>query len=376
MRSMKAPLVASISALLLVVSAVGATAQFGGRTLTVAQDGSGDFKTIAAAIEAASDGDTILLAAGTYAEGLEIRTAITLAGDAPRDQVIIAPEFDDLFERELNWSGDLPVVIYVEGTDSVIEHLTIMGGDEVPALWLVGGQHVVRDVATEGMLGVREEADAVIEDSALQFTTFALDAQGVVRNNALSDALFLNEGASVDIEGNTFRLGEDPPGIAIVGPGTTARVRNNTIEGGGVGIVVEFSEEAVLEGNMITGSETGIVLVETASVARRNTVSDAKEAGILVVGDGALVEGNTVVGGRMGVHAEPDPEDADVPDLDERSRIEGNTISGASHFGMVIEGSRPSVSGNTICAGREPLKIIGDADPQIGTNEICEVEES
>jgi len=376
MRSTRTLTVPAIVIVLLIITAIGVGAQSAGQTLTVAQDGSGDFETITAAIEAASDGDTILVASGTYAEGLEIRMAITLAGDAPREQVIIAPELDDLPDRELNWSDDLPVVIYVEGTDSVIEHLTIMGGDEVPALWLVGGQHVVRDVATEGMLGVREEADAVIEDSALQFTTYALDARGVVRNNMLSDALFLNEGASVDIEGNTFLLGDGPPGIAIIGPTTSARVRNNTIEGGGVGIVADFSEEALLEGNTIMGSETGIVLVETASVARHNTISDVKEAGILVVGDGALVEDNTVVGGRMGVHAEPDPEVADMPDLDERPRIEGNTISGASHFGIVVDQSRPSVSGNTICAGREPLKIIGDADPQIGTNEICENEES
>ena len=53
----------------------------------------------------------------------------------------------------------------------------------------------------------------------------------------------------------------------------------------------------------------------------------------------------------------------------------GNTITGSSHFGVVIEDVPAELSGNTICAGREPVKIAGEANLILGTNEICEVDE-
>lgn len=359
----------------LLTASLGLSTAASESTIRVAQDGSGDYQTITAAIEAAADGDTVLVAPGTYQEGLEIATSIVLAGGGPRDEVIIAPALDQLPRRELSWSDDVPVAVYVEGGDTVIEGLTIKAGGEVPALWFVGGRHEVRDVETEGMLGVREEADALIEDSVLQFTTFALDAGGIVRNNRFSDSLFLNQRADVVVEGNTFALAAEPPGIAIVDPGTVAEVRGNAIDGGWVGIVADFPAAATIEDNTIDGSEVGIILVESASIARSNDIRDVAEVGIVVVGDGVLVEDNTIRGGRMGLHAEPDPGRPDAPDLTERSRIEGNSISGASHFGLVVEGSRPIVSGNQICADREPLSLKGQSDPVIGTNEICEVDE-
>ena len=52
----------------------------------------------------------------------------------------------------------------------------------------------------------------------------------------------------------------------------------------------------------------------------------------------------------------------------------GNTISDASHFGIVIADTDPIVEQNSICAGREAFKLSGDASPRIGSYDICEPE--
>jgi parallel beta-helix repeat protein len=395
MRSSRLMIASALVIGMLGAMAAGASAQ-SGAPLTVAQDGSADYDTITAAIEAAVDGDMILIAPGEYVESLFVDRDITLSGDGPRDKVTLAPDrsTSPIYSMEMEDPG--PVGIYVDGADVTIEHLTL-DTPEFISIGLIGGTSTVRDVVTNNFIGVREDASAIIEDSDLARVGLAGPNETIIRNNTVRDFIFasrgstgtaegnlvidypvvVNSGAHLDIIGNTFQPLDDEPGIVIEEPGTTAHVTGNDIKGGWVGILTEFPEAATIEDNRIDGSGTGIVVLESASIVRDNTVSGAADVGIYVAGDGVLVEGNSVEGGRMGMHLEPDP--GDFPDdrrfLEDRSRIEGNSVTGASHFGIVVENSRPSISGNTICAGREPLKIVGDADPEIGTNEICEVAE-
>ena len=56
--------------------------------ITVDHDGAGDFSTIAAGVAAASDGDTVLIRAGTYFESnLELSGDITIEGELGPDQL-------------------------------------------------------------------------------------------------------------------------------------------------------------------------------------------------------------------------------------------------------------------------------------------------
>ena len=137
--------------------------------------------------------------------------------------------------------------------------------------------------------------------------------------------------------------------------------------------MVEHGAEARIEGNTIVDPGFGIHVVETEGVIRDNDISGASEVGILVSGNGISAEDNTVTGGRVGVIAAvPNGYPPGAPRLDEPTRIEGNEVTGASHFGLLVNEASPVVSGNTICAEREPLRLENDASPQLGNNEICE----
>jgi len=198
-------------------------------------------------------------------------------------------------------------------------------------------------------------------------------ASGVVEGNLVLDRpIMADRGANLDIVGNTIRPLEDELGINIMHGETTATVTGNDVQGGWIGLHLEVAKTGRIEGNTFSGQEVGMLVKQSRTIVRDNTVSDVSETGIVIVGDGIQVEDNIVTGGRTGVHVE-NP-DVYPPELliDEPMRITGNSITGASHFGMVVEGSA-GISGNTICAGREPLRIVGGSEPRVGTNDICEV---
>ena len=149
---------------------------------------------------------------------------------------------------------------------------------------------------------------------------------------------------------------------------------DNEFEGGWVGILLEYSEDSLAEGNTIDGAEIGIVVVEGSSLVRGNSVADATETGIVVVGEGSTIESNTVAGGRVGLHAQALPGEMHPRAIDHETGpfITDNAITGASHFGVIIEDAPAELSGNTICAEREALKLEGEANLILGTNDICE----
>jgi parallel beta-helix repeat protein len=384
-----------------------------GAVITVAQDGAADHETITEAIEAASDGDTILIAPGTYVENLYLDKALTLFGDGPREQIVILQDESDrqVVDVEPAWprtrrSGpqDRPVkstvvTIHVDDADVTIESLSIMDEDDVlyTSLLLDGGTSTVRGIDTNGFVGVRGDATVTIEDSDIErLGSWGTPNHTVVTGNEIRDLFFGSEGATGRVEGNIVHRNiviergasyevvgnsilaiEDEPGIVLSDPETIATVIGNDVAGGPIGISVEFAGESLVEGNTVHGSELGIRAIETTSTVSGNTIRDVTEVGILAAGQGMTVTGNDISGGRLGIHAlaiDYSQVPSGTPRHDEPPRILDNSVADASHFALVIEEDSPSVSGNRLCSGRQAIKIVGDSDPSIGTNEICEVD--
>lgn len=383
---------AGIAVGLLAFSTVGAAAQ-DGATHSVAQDASGDFDTIGSAIEAAADGDTVLIAPGTYVENLVIEKDLTVSGQGDRSEVVIQPP-QDLEQRSLEFEDEVGrFVIWVENADVAFEHLTIgplIGYD----MAIIGGSAVIEDIATHDTIAVRGEASVSVKDSDVAFLQFGGPTEAVVTGNTLRGGALAFEGAQavfednevldtplvadgtgrIEVTGNTFRPNAEEPAVVIVDPESVGIIVDNEFEGGWVGILLEYSEESLAEGNTIHGAEVGIVVVEGSSLVRGNSVADATETGVLVVGEGPTIEGNTITGGRVGLHAHALPGEMHPRAIDHQTGpfITDNTIAGVSHFGVIIEDVPAELSGNTICAERESLKIEGEANLILGTNDICE----
>ncbi len=103
------------------------------RTWLVRQDGSGDCTTIQACVDSTSEGDSVLVGPGTYAEHVKmppsgIRGVIVVSDLGPAVTVIRAPTYDG------------PVVCVF--LDSVLSGFTLRGGRNIYGPWGAGGAYV------------------------------------------------------------------------------------------------------------------------------------------------------------------------------------------------------------------------------------------
>jgi nitrous oxidase accessory protein NosD len=319
--------------------------------LVVAQDGTGTHATISDAVDAAEDGDTILVKPGTYAEAVTIDKDITLIGDGPRDQIVIQnPPDGPVAEREdpdlVDDSGRAPhFALLVKDADATITGLTVSGpsvggitailiggaptledvsvvlegppGDwqHYAALYILGDSraHVVRSeligyVGVEGsptiegttiaaQLYVEGADDFVVRGSTFPpnprhgYTTVTLaGSTGTFQGNDLADgALVINEGSDVVVHDNTGGR----QGIKVSGEDTTVSFTDNTVTPNVTGIQVGPGAEATIEGNTITGGMAGLMLASDAVRAEGNTITGALR-GIVVTGDAApTITGNS-----------------------------------------------------------------------------------
>ena len=363
-----------------------------GTVHTVAPDRSGDYETISAAIRAASAGDTILISPGTYVEHLEIDKDLTLSGEGDRADVVIEPP-DDQAERDVGGGDTGVVLIWVEDADVTLEGFTL-GPRFGFGIVIKGGTADIRDIDIPDTILVLEDAIVSVEDSELMLLNFegpneTTIAGSTMRNGAFAWAgasatfadneiingpIVAEDGASITVVGNTFAPSEDEAGVVIAEPESTGYIVDNEFTGGWAGIILEYPVESTAERNAVTGAANGIVAVESGGVIRDNTIVDAGEYGIYTVGEGMTIEDNTVEGGRVGLFSMllPPPAHPRATDYQAGPFVSGNTITGASHFGVLVEDAPAEISGNVICAERESLKIEGEANLVLGTNEICD----
>ena len=94
------------------------TATAEGHTYLVAQDGSGDFATIGAAVAAASDGDRVLVRPGRYVESVVLDKAVSIEGDGDRAAIVVD-------------GRDLPA-FHVLADGASLRGLTLTGGRPCP----------------------------------------------------------------------------------------------------------------------------------------------------------------------------------------------------------------------------------------------------
>lgn len=345
--------------------------------LVVAADGTGDYASIAQAVTAARDGDTIWVQPGTYTESVIIDKDITLAGGGGPDAVIITAPEDGPVHSFVGGPTE-PYAIALMGSNAEVAGLTLTGPRS--ALLVDGGEPTLRDLhfleVTEPFRGAANtDRNSVViaggsratvtgstfersgpigvygSDPAITGNTLAggshiwgrFGDDAVISDNridgALNMAVWVLESGPMLIEGNHI-TGGNPTGIDVGTKGeSAARIRNNLIADAGTGISVRVGDGAEISGNELIDNGVGV------QVARYN----------------GHVAGNEITGGEIGV----------VVVSGGAPRVADNTID-VSGRGIVV-GSRtsPLISGNEVCGADEGIYVADGATPQLSENQVC-----
>ncbi len=191
----------------------------------------GDFSTIQAALNAASDGDVIAVAAGSYFESLTVTKSVSIEGVNKETTVL---------DGSSGRSRQLPAVL-VRGTKSVtLKGFTIQGGR--------------RGVTVE------QSTNVTIENNKIQRNA----RQGIL----------VNESAQVQIRNNEIVENTNDTGnfvmrsIQVIGPTAQATIVGNTIANNtGFGLVVSFGAQVRLEQNRIANNGyVGVISIDEGHV--------------------------------------------------------------------------------------------------------------
>jgi parallel beta-helix repeat protein len=350
-------------------------------TIVVAQDGNGDYTTITEAVEAAVDGDKVLVKPGTYTEAVVIDKDITLSGDGPRAEIIIHAPADGPRAETGSGPGGRgmePYAVLLVDTEAELSGLTLQG--EGAAVIASGGAPIVAELMLDGVGtayrgggGAAGNSIVVNGGSTAHLRGNTLIDGGPIGVFDLSEPL---------IEGNTLTGG--PHMWGGFGDGTI--IRGNTIDGSLVrGIYVGNPSSLTIDGNTITNpGQSGIDLVGGGSpIAIDNVISGSTMAGIALSGSGeatisgneftdnnmaiswskasGLIEGNTVGSGAAGIvigTGSPLVRDNVVKDVEGKGLAVGTRTS-------------PTLTGNSSCDNGTNLSVANNATPEIGENDIC-----
>jgi parallel beta-helix repeat protein len=200
----------------------------------------GDYSTIGAAITAASPGDTINVAPGTYAENVLINKALTLVSTV---------------QNGANIQGNVSITVNSVTVDGF--HITNFGQIPVPdysGVYIPSGTGVV--VINNLIDGIA--IDPVTHLTVGVHTLYGGNAGVLVKDNVIQNVRMgiYNQGSTMNIEGNTINNASHC-GIGVdTSLGTT--ITGNTISGSGdVGIEV-FGSNVVVHLNNITGYDFGL----------------------------------------------------------------------------------------------------------------------
>lgn len=343
-----------------------------GVTHVVAASGAGEFDTIAAAVDAASDGDTISIQPGTYTESVIIDKDLTLAGDGPREDIVVAiPEDGPLIQ-----TADRPIhyAFHLIGADVSVGDLTITGsGQRTIAVVAEGGRPTIHDLAVEfGQLTawprsfafVGDGADATVRDNVAN-ALLGVDASvATVSGNVTTGpdtvnglVVWVSGAADVEVAGNrlngvvvesgTVRIhsnelfAPDACAVDISGAETTVTAVGNIIRDSESGICASGRTTATIESNDVSSSGTGISLGSDGVTVSSNEVH-ANDVGILFRVGSPIVDGNTVTRNRVGLA-----------------------------FGSLP--AAPLLKGNELCENEQDLEAPeGVEPPSLGGNMVCQ----
>lgn len=277
----------------------------------------GDQPTIQQAIDIAADGDTVLVAAGTYVELIDFRgKAITLVSEAGRDATVV----------DGNQAGSVVTFATGEGRASILDGFTLQHGN--------AGSNVAPFASDGG--GIRiDHASPTIQNSAIVDNT-ACDGAGIsvafgspligsniVARNKRSGCsggiggggILLGGAGAAEILDNVIAdnvSGADGGGLSLFAAGAPV-IRNNLISGNsarvsGGGISLANGNDALILQNVVAGNRAplgggigwsvGFIAIGTRIISNTIVDNDGQMgSGLYAIGftDKSMVRNNLII---------------------------------------------------------------------------------
>lgn len=336
-----------------------------------------DYSTIQEAINAAEDGDVIMVRPGQYNESINFNGKnITLRSLDPEDPEIVG-------ETIIDAGGINSVVVFREGEGegAVISGFTITGGSgnmEMLEFEIEGEMREVPSLYGGGILILNGSSPTiknnVITDNVAERGAGLLSygSSPVIEGNRFTDnfstggggALFIAN-SSAAVSGNEIAnnsAGRSGGGIAVSGEGpgnTSSTFDSNTVSGNraehGAAFSI-FESNPIVTNNIIINNSAnniggGLYIIRSSPLLSGNDISDNR-AGPSGGGVAIYFESSPVLEDNLIIGNEADTGGGIAININSSPRVEGNTISdNRARLGggmLVNDGSDPEIIGNII----------------------------
>jgi hypothetical protein len=283
------------------------------------------YATIAAALDAASGGDVILIAPGTYGGGFTVAKSVVLSGAGQGSTTIAGQGVEDQSE----------LMTVAGGVKAVFENVTLTGAGRTAIA--NHGTLEVRDsqLSGNGTFSESSEAGGIVNDGDLTLKRATLYGNlGFAAGAVLSDGMARILDSTISENAAVFEAG----GIFSRGDGELV-LRNSTVTGN------------VSQGAAVLGGGTSTVIEGTTVSGNAGDLAGGIYGGNLVIRD-SLVEGNHGSFGGAGGIAATFGHTQVV-----RSTIRDNDISTSTRGGGIRNdaGSSMMVINTVVVGNRAPL---------------------
>ncbi len=361
--------------------------------LIVDPSSSSAFAEIDAAIEAAEDGDTIVVRPGTYHKPVVVDRAVSIRGEGPREEILLEPvggEAMGFAASGASVSG-LTIRPALAGNDGADHSAIAVHNVQVSVIDCDLSSHLGATVWSGGPSSRTLIDVCVIHDGAQNALWVTEEGRAEMTDCRVTGhrwpVIVGGPHASLVLRETQVRDNYDH-GIAAMGGATLVVERCTSSGNAGCGVLLgEAVPASRVQGCVIEGNgAAGVFFEDSGGRASNNTIAD-NGVGIGVGGTSSpMVQGNKLKGNGVGCGVrgagatprvtdniiEASQREGVILDQGAAGRFEGNTVEGSGRAGVWIsdKGTNPSFSGNHIRGGAIGIAVTSEGGGDFRRNDL------